>query len=404
MPSFAYQAQNERGRTESGRIQAADAAEASSKLTAKGWQVLDVRQEYADADDDGPVKLEKKVKRTDVIGFASQLAVMVDTGVPITEALDSIAEQTEHPGLADLVGDLSERVKGGTEFSAALAVYPKIFDELFVALMRASEASGTMGTMLMRASAYMQKEQETRRRVKGAMIYPACMLAFCTLVVVGLMVFILPRFKSIYEGKGAVLPAPTRILMAVSDGMTAYWPLLLGGLVAVIGGAWAYFRTPGGKRTLDNVRISAPILGNMYRKASLARSLRTFATLIQSGVGMLDGLAITAQASGNCVYSEMWSELSQSLREGESLSDCLSEYELVPGTITQMISAGERTGRLGEVTERVASYVEEELQVTIKAITQMIEPAMIIIMGGLVGGIAMALLLPVFSASRMMAN
>ena len=344
----------------------------------------------------------KKVKHDQVIFLASQLSIMVDTGVPLDEALDSIAEQTDHTGLRALVADVSERVKGGSEFSSALESHPKVFDTLFISLMRASEASGTMGQMLTRASDYMESERETRKRVKGAMIYPASMMSFCVLVVIGLMVFILPRFEKIYAGKGAALPLPTRVLMGISSGLINYWMFIIAGLAGVITAAVLYFRNPAGKMMLDKLRITMPIIGPMYRKACLARSLRTLATMVSSGVSMLEGLAITATAAGNYYYGKIWTDLAESVKEGSNLADPLYESALIPRTVSQMISAGEKTGRLGMVMDRVADHCESDLKIAVKAITMMIEPIMIIVMGLIVGGIAMALLLPVFSIAKVM--
>ncbi len=346
----------------------------------------------------------KKVRPDDVIFLTTQLAVMIDTGVPLTEALDSIAEQSDHSGVKAMLTDISDQVKGGTEFSTALESYPKAFGKLFVALMQASEASGTMGDMLIRASDYMRQERETRNRVKGALIYPICMLSFCFLVVIALLIFVLPRFEKIYDGKGATLPAPTRLLLAMSNGLTTYWPVILLGLVTVVGGLWYFARTDAGRVYLDRLRLSVPVFGSMYRKASLARSLRTMATMVTTGVSMLEGLAITARSAGNSIYEKLWNDVGEGVREGSSLSDELAGYDLVPRTITQMITAGEKTGRLGEVMNRIAVFCEDDLKVAIKTITTMIEPIMIIVMGVLVGGIAMALLLPVFSVSKIIAR
>jgi type IV pilus assembly protein PilC len=262
-----------------------------------------------------------------------------------------------------------------------------------------------MGQMLQRASDYMVEEQDTRRRVKGAMVYPACMLTFCVLVVVALLVFILPRFEKIYTSKGAALPTPTRILMGMSNGLIEYWYLVVGGVVAAVVGGWYFFkRTQSGALLADRIRISLPLLGPMYRKVCIARSLRTMATMVSTGVSMLEGLSITAQAAGNRYYAAIWDDLAAGVKEGANLSDQLMECKLVPRTISQMIAAGEKTGKLSLVMNRVAGFCEEELKVAIKTLTSMIEPLMIIIMGLLVGGIAMALLLPIFSISKVVAH
>jgi type IV pilus assembly protein PilC len=346
----------------------------------------------------------KGVRGDDVIFFATQLAVMVDTGVPLTDALDAIGEQSGNPGLRALVRELAGDVKGGTEFSAALEKYPRIFNNLFVALVRASEASGTMGRMLQRVSEHLEEQRKIRKKVKSAMTYPLCMLGFCVVVVVSLLVFILPRFEKIYASKGSALPAPTQVLMTVSHTLTGYWYAFLAGAIGAIVGTYSYVRTPRGRILLDRIRIRMPLLGPMYCKACLARSLRTMATMTTAGVPVLDGLQITARVSGSHSYEQMWLDVADGVREGVSLSQQLFDQELVPRTVAQMIDAGERTGKLSMVMDRVARFCEDDLRTSIDTLTSMIEPVMIIVMGLVIGSIAIALLLPVFSLSKVMAR
>jgi type IV pilus assembly protein PilC len=344
----------------------------------------------------------RRIKVDDIVFFANQLAVMVDTGVPLSEALDSIANSTDHDGVAIMVDDLSEKVKGGTEFSEALEAYPKLFNEQFVSMIRASEASGTMGMMLQRSAQYMMQDRETRKQVKGAMVYPISMLSFCVVVVVMLLAFVMPRFEKIYAGKGKALPVPTQVLMSISGVITGYWMILLIGLGAVVGGLVAFLRTPTGRQSMDWVKINMPMFGGMYRKGCIARSLRTMSTMIDTGVSMLEGLEITSRVAGNYYFSKLWTGLAEDVSEGSALSTGLYESPLIPRTITQMVEAGERSGRLAEVTDRVAAFCEDDLKIAIKTLTSMIEPVMIIVMGAVIGGIAMALLLPIFTMSKVM--
>ena len=378
-------------------------ADATHILQGEGKTVISLQEDFVELTGSEEAPLlggSKKVKKDDVIFFAAQLAVMVDTGVPLSEAMDMIGSQTEHSGLKQLLAEVSEDVKGGMEFSSALDKHPKQFDTLFVSLMRASEASGTMGPMLQRVSDYMEEQRKTRKRIKGAMIYPACMLGFCVIIIICLLVFILPKFEKIYAGKKAILPAPTRVLLALSHGITDYWPFILGGLVAGIGGLVMFLRTPGGQQALDTFRIRMPIMGGMFRKACLARSLRCLSVMVSTGVSMIEGLDITSRVSGNRHFKAVWDKVAEGVKEGSSVSDGLMDSPLIPGNVCQMISAGEKSGKLGMVMDRVARFCEEDLKVAVKAITDMIEPAMIIIMGVIVGGIAMALLLPVFKMSK----
>ena len=401
---FSYQARDSAGKMCSGALVADGLNEASQQLRKEGKTIVDLHEDRGAFQQNSAARGKKKVGRDDVIYFATQLSVMVDTGVPISDALDSISQQTDNAGLQKVVQAVCEDVKGGVEFSAALERHPKIFGKLFVALMRASEASGTMGTMLARLSEYLEQERDIRKKIKGAMTYPFFMLSFCVIVVVLLLVFILPRFEKIYASKAATLPGPTRILLGISNGLVNYWPMVLVAVAGLAVGGFFYCRTPAGMMLLDLIRIKMPILGPMYRRACLARSLRTMATMVSTGVGMLEGLDITAQVAGNVYYSKVWKQVADGVKEGSMLSDQLANCPLMPRTVTQMISAGERTGKLGPVMNRVAAFCENDLAVSVKTVTNLIEPAMIMIMGLLVGSVALALLMPIFSISKVVAR
>lgn len=403
MPKYAYQVRTGAGKIDAGVLTAADAMEASRILRKEGGVVVGLREDNA-VPAVAAVTGNKKVGQDDVIYFATQMSVMVDTGVPLAEALDAISEQSDHSGMKKMIGDISGQVKGGVEFSKALEQYPKCFSQLFISLMKASEASGTMGSMLGRICDYMVDERETRKRIKGAMIYPASMMVFCVLVVTALLVFVLPKFAKIYEAKGAALPLPTHILMSLSQGIIDHWQFVLGSLGAAAVGSWLFLRTPGGKIAMDAVKIRIPLLGPMCRKSCIARSLRTMATMVSTGVNMLEGLQITAEVAGNHFYKKIWKDVAEKIKEGSSVSEELYGCKLIPRTITQMIAAGERTGKLEKVMNRVAEFCEADLKVAIKSLTSMIEPIMIIVMGLIVGGIAMALLLPIFSIAKVVAH
>jgi len=403
MTRYAYQVRDASGALSTGVLEAPDLAEASRALRAEGHVIVDLREHTGQADPAAGDPRPGRVKREQIIFFANQLAVMVDTGVPLSDALESMLEQTSSDAFRYVLRDLSDQVKSGQDFSTALARHPKLFSNLFVAMIRASEASGTMGKMLQRVAEYLDQQRRIRRQVKGAAAYPLAMLCFCIVVVTCMLVFVLPRFEKIYAGKSAVLPLPTRMLLALSGAIVGYWPLILGGLALVAVGSYLYFRRPEGKILLDRFRVYAPVLGKMYRKACLARSVRTLATMISSGVGMLEAMDIAAAVSGNTLYARIWTDLGARLEQGASLSEEMSRYPLIPRSVGHMVAAGERTGRLALVLERVAQFCEDELSVSIKTVTGFIEPIMIVVMGIIVGGIALALLLPVFSLSKVVA-
>jgi len=406
MAQFAYKVRDDSGGFSTGVLEAHSSAEATQLLQNDGKMVVSLHEDVGETYGEELPMFggARKVKKDDIIFLTTQLAVMVDTGVPLSEALDMIGSNSDHTGVKKLLREVSDDVKAGTEFSTALEKHPKVFDTLFVSLMRASEASGTMGQMLQRVSKYMEQQRETRKRIKGAMVYPACMLGFCVVIIVCLLVFILPKFEKIYAGKKAVLPTPTRVLLGISHGLTDYWPFIVGGLALGITGLVMYLRTPGGQDAMDTFRIRMPVLGNMYRKACLAKSLRCMSTMVSTGVSMLEGLEITANVSGNRHYHAVWSNVALGIKEGSTVADELMDSALIPSNVCQMIRAGEKSGKLGMVMDRVAKFCEEDLKVAVKAVTDMIEPAMIIIMGVIVGGIAMALLLPVFKMSKIASN
>ncbi len=406
MQRFAYQARDSSGQATSGVLTANDLADATRLLRRDGKAIVSLKPEKeAPARGQGfSMGGRHTVKRDEVIFFCTQLAVMVDTGVPLADSLDCIIEGTQPGGMRDLLLEVCEDVKGGLAFSDALEKHPKAFNTLFVAMVRASEASGTLGAMLQRISEYLEQDRDIRKKIKGAMTYPICMFAFCIVVVIGLLLFVLPRFEKIYQGKGALLPLPTRVLLGMSGFVVGYWPLLLVGVAAAGAGVFLFARSEEGRRVFDRMKLSIPVLGSMTRKASLARSLKTMSTMISTGVSMLDGLQLTSEVSGNYYYGQVWRTVASRVEEGATLSEELANQPLIPKPITQMISAGERTGQLGPVMNRAAGFCENDLKVAIKTVTDMIEPIMIVGMGIIVGSIAISLLLPIFSVSKLMAH
>lgn len=407
MPNYSYQVRDRRGQVSDGTLSAPSLDGASRALRRDGSTIVSLQPRARQSGDDRDLVVShgKRVKRDDVIFFCTQLAVMVDAGVPLADALDAIAAQTSHPTLRVIIEDISGRVKAGAPFSQTLEAYPKVFSRLFVTTMRVAESSGAMGSMLQRLSEYLEQERETRKRIKGALVYPILLLCFCTVVVLALLIFVMPRFQKIYANKGVPLPMPTQILLGLSSALVAYWPAILFALALAVTGGWLYAQSAPGRRAIARVRISLPILGPMYRKAYLARSLRTMATMVSAGVSMLECLSLTAEVAGNPYYEDVWNDVADHVKEGSSVSDRLHHHTgLVPTTVVQMVSAGERTGQLAKVMNRVATFCESDLRSAVKSATTLMEPLVIVVMGLLVGSIAIALLLPVFNISQVVAS
>ncbi len=406
MARFAYHVRNGSGASAEGVLTAASLPEAMRTLRNDGNIIVDLHEQAGAGrtPEQAAAAVAPKAKRDEVIFFANQLAIMVDTGVPLPEALDSIAEQSASPGFRAMLTDISADVKGGAPLSAALGKFPKAFNPLFVSMVKASEASGTMGKMLVRVARYLEEQRKVVKRVKGACAYPVAMLGFCVLVLIAMLVFILPRFEKIYMGKSAVLPLPTTILLNSSKFLVSYWPFILVALAAAVVGWVLFCRKPQGRLFMDKLRLNVPVLGPMFRKSYLARSLRTLATMIATGVNMLDALDITAEVAGNEYYRRVWLSLKEQVQQGSGLAEEMRKHPLLPRNVAQMVAAGERTGKLGMVLDRVAGFCEEELDTAVRTATSFIEPVMIIVMGFIVGGIAMSLLLPVFSLSKIVGH
>ncbi len=346
----------------------------------------------------------RRVRREDVIYFAHQLSVMIETGVSITDALASVADQTVNPHFKHVLKDITQTVQDGRPFSAALSKHPNLFPNMMICLLKASEASGTLSIMLDRVARYLTREQQIARKVRGAVMYPLFMLAMGLATTVFLLVFVLPQFATIYENKGASLPMLTRILLGASRLAVDYWYAWLAGLAAIIGGLIAYMRSPSGARVIDGLKLRLPIVGRMYIQLYLTRSMRTMGTMAGAGVPMLDMIQITRQLTANALFNDLWDRVDACLRQGSQLSDPLTDSPLIPPSISRMVAAGEKAGRLGQVMERVADFTEHDFEEAVTRTTQFIEPLMITVMGGMIGCVAIALLLPIFSIGKVMSG
>jgi len=393
--NFQYRVRDPLGNVHQGTLDAPSEDDATQQLRRDGFQVLLLEEA-----DEAPGGLFHRVARSEIIYATSQLAIMVDTGITLSDALGGMLTQEKNPALASVLEDLKSSVEGGEDFSAALARHPKLFDRTYVSLVRASEATGSMGSMLDRIAAYLRKQLETRSKVRAAMAYPTVMMVLAVAVTVFLLTYILPKFTPLFKSRGTELPAPTKLMMATSDVMLGYWYFWLGGAVALVVAYLVAARTDPGRRLLDLVKLHLPILGPIFRKVTISRSIRTLGTMLASGVPMLDGLRLCGEVSGNYHYERLWEHVRDQVTAGKRICEVLADNPLVPSVLVQMIASGEETGKLDYVLERVSSYYDQEVDTSLKTATSLIEPLMIAAMGVVVGGIGMALLLPIFSLSR----
>lgn len=405
MPNYRYQVRNAQGQVQVGVLGADSATSAAAVLRNQGMHVMSVSTVGAAASGAGLLQKLKDLNggnptQKHVLDFTTQLAVMIRAGINLRTALEGIAEQTTHVKFKKVITQLRTDVEGGKQFSEALLRHPKLFGPLYVNMVRASEMSGSFSKMLDRIAAYIGQQIETRKMVIGAAIYPSVIGTLAIAVTVFLLTFVLPKFYQVFEGKEDVLPWATTFLMNVSKGMVAYWPYLVGGLVAIVGGGYAFIRTEVGAFWVDTLKLRVPIVRAMFRALYISRSLQTMGQLVNAGVPLLDTLAITGDISGNQLFKGMWKRVYTNVKSGKKITAALAKDSLLPKAVTQMISAGEESGKLGEVLDEISSYYARQLKDAIKAVTGMIEPIMILMMGTVVGFIAMAIILPIFKMSQ----
>jgi type IV pilus assembly protein PilC len=320
--------------------------------------------------------------------------------VTLSEALECIATQSEKPNVKKIMQDLCQEVQAGVDFSSAMQRHSRAFPRLFVALIAASEKTGMMSKLLQRANNYLRDEHETIRRVRGALTYPAIMMGFALTTTTFLLAFVLPRFTAIYASKKAALPVPTVILMAISNVIVTQWPLLLAGISTLVIGTFFLLRNPRGARAFDYVQLHIPLMGPMFRKLYLSRGLRLVGTMASGGVSLVDCVKTARDLCANSYFKELWDEVSLQIQAGKQFSEPLFRNALVPRSVSQMLHSAERSGKLAQVMEQVAGFAEEELKQTIADMTRYIEPIMISIMGGIIGTVVLALMLPIFTISK----
>jgi len=405
MANYRYQVRNPQGQTQVGIVAAESSTAAAAALRNQGMHVLALSVIAGQVTAQGIFAKLKELNagtpnQKHVLDFTTQLAVMIRAGINLRAALDGIADQTQHIAFRRVLMQLKTDVEGGKQFSEAIAKHPKLFNTLYVNMVRASEMSGSFSKMLDRIAAYIGQQLETRKMVIGASIYPAIIGTLAISVTVFLLTFVLPKFYAVFEGKEDILPWATKFLMGVSKGIVAYWPIILGAFIGVAGGIYAFARTEVGSFWVDKLKLKVPIVKNMFYSLYISRSLQTMGQLINAGVPMLDTLAITGDISGNQIFKGLWRRVYQSVKQGKKITQPLQKDGILPRAVTQMIAAGEESGKLGEVLDEISVFYQKQLKEAIKAMTSMIEPIMILFMGTVVGFIAMAVILPIFKMSQ----
>ncbi|WP_432799135.1 type II secretion system F family protein [Poriferisphaera sp. WC338] len=406
MPTYRYQMKTSAGETSVGIMTAESALSAAQQLRNQGNIVL----QLTPVSNSQTKSLGEKLKalnyqsgptQRDILNFTTQLAVMIRAGISIRAALEGIADQTENAKFKQILLEIKQDVESGKQFSEALAKHPKLFGPLYINMVRASEMSGSFSQMLERIASYLQQQIETRAMVIGAMIYPAVIGALAIGVTIFLLTFVLPRFAGVFEGKEAAMPWPTVFLMSLSAFMVEWWWAVVIGLLGMVIGFVFFTKTEAGGWWWDGAKLRIPIFSRMFRALYISRSLHTMGELVNAGVPMLDTLAITGEISGNRHFKRLWKSVYTCVKQGKKIANPLQKTKLLPTAVVQMVGAGEESGKLGEVLDEVSSFYARQLREVIKTVTSMIEPIMIIIMGSVVGFIAMAIILPIFKLSTL---
>jgi len=343
-----------------------------------------------------------RVTQRDILGVTRQLSVMIKAGIGITEALESMALQTPNVKLKKLLGRLHEDVEAGKPFSEAVAAHPGVFSTLYVNMIRASELSGSFSHILNRIAEYLTHQIETRSQVKAAMVYPLIIGGMAVSTTVFMLTFVLPKFVLLFEGKEALLPLPTKILLGLSSSMLHYWYLYLLGAAVVVGGTILFLRTATGHYALDTLKLRVPVFKKLFHCLYLSRGLRTMGELVNAGVPVLETITVTGKVTGNIHYQDLWRQVRDAVGEGKTISGTLLRSTLMPRGVTQMIAAGEQSGNLGDVLNDISEFYDRELKTVIKSSTAILEPMMIVAMGGIVAFVASSILLPIFKLSKLM--
>ncbi len=341
-----------------------------------------------------------RISQKDILAVTRQLSVMMKAGINISDALNSMAEQTQNPKLSNLLTELHLDVEAGKPFSEAIGKHPKYFNPLYVNMIKASELSGSFSGALQRIAQYTEQQLETRSQVFGAMMYPAIIGTMAVITTIFMLVFVLPKFLTLFQGKEDLLPLPTKVLLALSASMTSQWYFYVLGTVVLVVGMVLFRRTPSGEYAFDTLKLKVPVFKKLFHCLYLSRGLKTMGELLNSGVPMLETITITSKISGNIHYRDLWLQVREAVKEGQTVAQTLLRSNLMPGGVTQMISAGEQSGNMGGVLNDISEFYDRELKAVIKTSTAMLEPMMIVAMGGLVGFIASSVMLPIFSMSK----
>jgi type IV pilus assembly protein PilC len=395
MPVFIWEGKNRSNQTQKGEMEAPSEEAVRNQLSRLRIVPSKIKKKPKDLFENIAF-LQPKVKEKDIIIFARQFSTMIDAGLPIIQCLDILQSQQENPTFKKILKQIKDGVEGGATLADTLKNHPKLFDNLFVNMVAAGEAGGILDIILKRLSGYLEKAAQLKRKVKGAMVYPAITLSVAIIVVAVILIFVIPVFQEMFEEFGSKLPSPTLIVIGMSNFVKDKILFIIGGII-IFGIAFRqYYKTDKGRLVIDSFLLKSPVFGILLRKVAVARFTRTMSTMLSSGVAILDALDIVAKTSGNRVLENAIYTVRSGIAEGRTMADPLQASGVFPAMVCQMISVGESTGALDAMLEKIADFYDEEVDQAVENLTAMIEPLMIVFLGIVVGGLIVAMYLPIF--------
>ncbi len=406
MAKFQWEARSKAGSVQKGVMEASSREMVEAQLKKFGFTGITLKEEGKGLSKE--IKIpglgSKKVTTKEIVIFTRQFATMIDSGLPLVQCLEILSSQQENRTFKDVLLKVKESVESGTTFADALSKHPKVFDNLFVNLVAAGEVGGILDTILNRLAAYTEKAMKLKKQIKGAMVYPGTIVSIAVVVVGVIMIFVIPTFAKMFADFGGELPAPTRFVMALSNFLVKYIIVIIAAIFLIIFAFKKYYATTNGRKIIDRFLLKAPIFGDLIRKVSVAKFTRTLGTLVSSGVPILDGLDIVAKTAGNAVVEEAIYKVRQSISEGKTIAEPLQQSGVFPPMVVQMIGVGEATGAMDAMLSKIADFYDDEVDDAVAALTAMMEPMLMVFLGVVVGGLVIAMYLPIFQIAGTVAG
>ena len=393
---YVWVAETKKGRKLKGELEAANEQIANAQLRKRNLKVLKLKPKPKDLFANVAF-MQPKVTNKDIVIFTRQFSTMIDAGLPLVQGLNILAEQAENPTFRAILKQITKDVEGGSTLAEAMKKHPKVFNDLFVNLIAAGEVGGILDTILQRLATFIEKAEELKTKIKGALTYPIVVICIAFIVIAVILIFVIPVFEDMFSSFGSALPAPTQMVVDLSDFLKGNIFFIIPAIVAFFFVFKQYRNTKGGRKTTDTIALKLPVFGDLLKKTAVARFTRTLGTMLSSGVPILDSLEIVAKTAGNVVIEEIVLEVRGSIAEGQTIAEPLSENDVFPGMVIQMISVGEATGALDTMLEKIADFYDKEVDAAVEALTSMLEPLLMLFLGGSIGGLVVAMYLPIFS-------